>query len=87
MGYGDGGGPPYAQFVDQIEIQSSESSLFSDHGDSGSLVFESSSLGIVGLLFSGGTGTSGAQVTWANPFSAVKEALGIYTVYTKEPGK
>jgi hypothetical protein len=77
IGYGNLGAPPFARFVDQIEIQPADGPVFSDHGDSGSLVFDTDTLRPVGLLFSGGTDDSGSSITWANPIAAVKDALGI----------
>ena len=63
-------------FDDQIEIEG-VLGLFSDGGDSGSLITtEGDPLG-VGLLFAGSTtgGPGGTGVTYANPLGAVLEAL------------
>lgn len=58
-------------FEDQIEIKSNKRSEFSDSGDSGSLVINST-LNPVGLLFAGSTN---GEFTFANPIDAVLEAF------------
>jgi hypothetical protein len=68
VGYGSKG---QAQFTNQIQIRGNRD-LFSQGGDSGSLVVEANSFQPVGLLFSGGSDS-----TFANPIQRVIDALGI----------
>jgi len=65
-------------FDDQIEIESIDASPFSSDGDSGSLIFDES-FQPVALLFAGSDsgGTFGSGLTFANPFQAVLDALGV----------
>jgi hypothetical protein len=62
-----------AYFEEQIKIQGFNQ-VFSDHGDSGSLIVEMNSNRVVGLLFSGSEDKS---VTYANYISVVMDQLGI----------
>jgi hypothetical protein len=71
VGYGPGGGPPFAHYTDAYVIEGS-GQLFSDHGDSGSLVVEASSNIPVALLLAGN-----GQQTFANPIGDVVKALNI----------
>jgi len=67
-----------AQFDQQIEIQGSGASAFSQGGDSGSLVFDQN-LTPVALLFAGSDqgGSNNLGVSYANPLQGVLDALGI----------
>jgi hypothetical protein len=60
-------------FSNQIGIAGEK---FSDSGDSGALVVDSSNAEPVGLLFSGGTDGDGAGLSVANPISDVLQELG-----------
>jgi hypothetical protein len=60
-----------ANFVNQIQIRGN-GDLFSEGGDSGSLVVHANTFQPVGLLFAGGNG-----ITFANPIQKVIDALGI----------
>ena len=60
----------FVDFSDQILIQGS-GKPFSDHGDSGSLILDSSTAEATGLLFGGSK-----QVTFANPIDTVLAAVG-----------
>ena len=73
-------GTQSARFINQIAIRSSETNpfggrrLFSDEGDSGSLIVEASSFNPVGLLFAG---DSSSGITSANPIAEVIKQLKI----------
>jgi hypothetical protein len=64
-------------FDDQIEIEGL-SGAFSAGGDSGSVIWRSGDRAPLALLFAGSSegGSTGAGLTFANPLSAVLEALG-----------
>ena len=66
------------QFDGQIEVESTGSGPFSDGGDSGSLVYQSSDMAAVGLLFAGGPrgGSNGLGLTYLNPIDVVLSQLG-----------
>jgi len=72
VGYDQG----VAQFDSQIEIESVGPGLFSDGGDSGSLVVDADNLGL-GLLFAGSDqgGANSLGLTYANPLETVLTAL------------
>lgn len=74
VGYDNG----QAQFDQQIEIQGTGTSAFSQGGDSGSLVFDQN-LTPVALLFAGSDqgGSNNLGVSYANPLQGVLDALGI----------
>lgn len=63
--------PDRVEFVDQIEIESLPAQDFSDRGDSGSLVINSSNQP-VGLLFA-----EAGRLQYANPIGAVLTALNV----------
>jgi len=69
-------------------ITSTDGSLFSDRGDSGSLILDQvegeleGAFPVVGLLFGGGTDAGGTPVTIANDINAVFGALNLTTVCT-----
>lgn len=69
-------------------ISSTDGNLFSDAGDSGSLIFDQApgelegTRPVVGLLFGGGTTADGTPVTIANDINAVFGALNLTTVCT-----
>jgi hypothetical protein len=67
------------RFDGQIEISGTEDSLFSDAGDSGSLIVTADDCRAVGLLFAGSDqgGPEGYGVTFANPIDAVFAQLGV----------
>ncbi len=66
------------QFDDQIEIESTSAGLFSDGGDSGSLIVTADKEGIA-LLFAGTDqgGSNGHGLTYANPLDTVLKTLGV----------
>lgn len=65
------------KFDDQIEIESSISSPFSQGGDSGSLIFTAEERLALGLLFAGSDqgGRNRTGLTYANPFPTVLSKL------------
>jgi hypothetical protein len=65
------------KFDDQLEIESSTSSPFSQGGDSGSLIFTAEERLALGLLFAGSDqgGKNGTGLTYANPFPTVLSKL------------
>lgn len=65
------------RFDDQIEVEGSGSSSFSDGGDSGSLIVDSR-MAAIALLFAGSEagGRNGAGLTYANPIRRVLADLG-----------
>jgi hypothetical protein len=65
------------RFDDQIEIEGSGTTAFSQGGDSGSIIVDSKRRAI-GLLFAGGSegGKNGKGLTYACPITPVLEALG-----------
>jgi hypothetical protein len=58
--------PGQANYVDQIGMQGIQNSMFSDGGDSGSLIVDAVEFAPVGLLFAGSP-----QQTFANPIQLV----------------
>jgi hypothetical protein len=68
-------------YTNQIEIEGNQ---FSDAGDSGSLVVDTSNAEPVGLFFAGGVSTSGSSEGIANPAPTVLSELGTQqnTTYT-----
>jgi hypothetical protein len=69
--YGNGLGT--VTLTNQINIKADpvRNTLFSDHGDSGSVVVNDSGA-VIGLLFAGG-----GDITWANPIEAVLSAMDV----------
>lgn len=71
-----------------FRITSTDGNLFSDSGDSGSLIFDQAAgdlngtLPVVGLLYAGGTFASGTPFTDANDINAVFGALNLTTACT-----
>jgi len=65
-------------FDNQVEIEGSGSRSFSDAGDSGSLIVDDQ-MQAAALLFAGGDhgGSNGKGLTYANPISAVLQALKV----------
>jgi len=76
INYGTQTSPVYGYFTGQIEIVSNDNDVFSDSGDSGSLIATNPGNGSdpqpVGLLFAGGGGS-----TLANPIRDVLSALNV----------
>jgi hypothetical protein len=72
------------RFDDQIEIESTESSPFSDGGDSGSLIFTSEGNRAFALLFAGSQqgGSNDMGLTYANPIEEVLRALKVTLVHS-----
>ena len=70
------------RFDNQIEIESTADRLFSDGGDSGSLIV-TGDLHAIGLLFSGSDqgGADGQGLTFANPLRPVLDALKVELLY------
>ncbi len=66
------------RFDNQIEIEGTGTSSFSDGGDSGSLIVNEDNLGVA-LLFAGGDsgGANDMGLTYANPLKAVLDALKV----------
>jgi hypothetical protein len=66
------------RFDDQLEIEGAGDSMFSDGGDSGSLIVNED-LSAVGLLFAGSDqgGANGKGLTYANPILSVLDALKV----------
>lgn len=66
------------RFDEQIEIEGTGKSAFSDSGDSGSMIVDDREQAI-GLLFAGGTtgGSNGKGLTYANPIGTVLDALDV----------
>ena len=81
--YGDGLG--VRTLVHQIEIEPdiAQNPLFGDHGDSGSVVVNSTNR-VVGLYFAGGESDDGTEVGVANPIVAVLEALNVHMCVAKQ---
>jgi len=73
---GDSDRPKLALFSDQFEIQGKDGKLFSDGGDSGSLIVNEDRRAM-GLLFAGGPDESGIDVTFANRIELVLKKLGV----------
>lgn len=70
------------RFDNQVEIEGSGTSSFSDGGDSGSLIVNADNLGVA-LLFAGGDtgGSNNMGLTYANPLKAVLDALSVDLVF------
>lgn len=70
------------RFDNQVEIEGSGTSSFSDGGDSGSLIVNADNLGVA-LLFAGGDtgGTNNMGLTYANPLKAVLDSLSVDLVF------
>lgn len=75
---GEPGRPELAQFSDQFEVQG-EGRAFSDGGDSGALIVDRRGKAL-GLLFAGGAGEDGEDLTFANRIDRVVSKLGISLV-------
>ncbi|ROS79057.1 hypothetical protein EDF32_0103 [Cellulomonas sp. PhB143] len=75
VGYGEGLG--VLRFDDQIEVEPTGQTPFSQGGDSGSLVYRADGVAL-GLLFAGSErgGQNGHGLTYVNPIDAVLGALG-----------
>lgn len=67
------------RFDDQIEIEGTGTTGFSDGGDSGSLIFNTAGHLAIGLLFAGGDtgGSNGKGLTYANPIGHVLDDLKV----------
>jgi hypothetical protein len=76
---GEPGRPRIAVFSDQIEIAGKDGSLFSDSGDSGSLIVDDRDRAVA-LLFSGGQDENGIDLTFANRIERVLSKLGVSLV-------
>jgi hypothetical protein len=63
-------------YSDQFEIEGLNGRLFSDGGDSGSLIVNGNRKAM-GLLFAGGPDERGVDVTYANRIELVLQKLGI----------
>jgi hypothetical protein len=75
---GEPGHPRVAIFSDQFEVQG-DGRMFSDGGDSGSLIVDGSRRA-VGLLFAGGEDDDGNDLTFANHVDSVLAKLGVRLV-------
>lgn len=69
------------RFDNQIEFEGIDNNVFSDSGDSGSLIVDDS-MRAIALLFAGSDegGSNGHGVTYGNPIATVLNALGIEMV-------
>jgi hypothetical protein len=78
VGYDQG----VTDFDSQIEIESADPGLFSDGGDSGSLIVDEDNRGL-GLLFAGSDqgGTNSLGLTYANPLETVLTALSAHLIF------
>ena len=73
-----GGGTQYGYFEEQLVIVGSDGGVFSDHGDSGSLIADLSTNQPVGLLFAGGYDYDFQRtVTYANQIKVVQKTMKI----------
>ncbi len=68
--------PKIAQFSDEIEVTGTGGKLFSDRGDSGSLIVDTDGRAVA-LLFAGGTDRDGIDRTYANRIETVLAKLGV----------
>lgn len=70
------------RFDNQIEIEGTGQSAFSDGGDSGSLIVDDQLRGVA-LLFAGGDqgGSNGRGLTYANPLQKALDALKVDLLY------
>lgn len=75
-----------SQIQNAFRITSTDGNLFSDSGDSGSLIFDQAegelegTRPVVGLLYAGGTFNDGTPFTDANDINAVMGALDLETI-------
>jgi hypothetical protein len=76
---GDPGAPRDAVFSNQVEVQGLDGAIFSDAGDSGSLIVDEARRAR-GLLFSGGQDENGIDLTFANRIEVVLNKLGVTLV-------
>jgi len=85
--YGSDVGPHTLRHQIRIDTDTTQSTRFSDHGDSGSVVMDMSR-NVVGLLFAG---SDDGVMTFANPIQVALDELGVNlltdtgTLFTKPP--